>query len=69
MMQAAVEYFRLLLPPWDASGGSNGWVKMKVTTQINVYVLQKVCRMLFAKLFRQGQVMLAPHYESIAVVF
>ena len=29
-LQAAVEYFRLMLPPWDAKGLCNDWDKMAV---------------------------------------
>ena len=29
-LQAAVEYFRLMLPPWDAKGLCNEWEKMAV---------------------------------------
>ncbi len=30
LLQAAVEYFRLMLPPWDAKGSCKGWVKLSV---------------------------------------
>ena len=29
-LQAAVEYFRLMLPPWDAKGLCNEWERMAV---------------------------------------
>ena len=29
-LQAAAEYYRLMLPPWDANGGSGDWVKSAV---------------------------------------
>ena len=30
LLQAAAEYFRLMLPPWDAQGSCKGWVKLAV---------------------------------------
>ena len=31
--QAAVEYFRLMLPPWDTKGGPNRWLHMEVISR------------------------------------
>ena len=36
VLQAAVEYFRLMLPPWDASGTSNDWEIMAVRLSDNL---------------------------------
>ena len=33
MAQAAAEYFRLMLPPWDAKGSCKGWIKLSVRPQ------------------------------------